>query len=351
MIFLTSLAAGILTFAFAPALIGLMGAEDKVAELAVAYLRINAVMCPFTSIVFAMDNYMRICGLIRRSMTLNIFMSCLQIALLVLLVVVCKLGLVGSALAIDLGMAVCGVIALIPFIRKKTLLKFVKPKFDRKVVKETLVCGSPTFLNNVAGRLFALVMNALLIRMGGTLAVSAFSVLMYCSDLVQPFLYGLCDSMQPSIGFNWGARAYDRVKSLVKCVFVSTAIVSAVAVAATALFPERIASVFVNRNDSELLALSTHALRLFGVEFCFWWFEYATQSFYNAIERPKQATVLTVLTAIVLPLIMAAALWKLGLDGLWLNQAATYAAVGLVAFVMLRKTQKELAARLKFDIK
>lgn len=115
LIFLTAIITGILMFAFAPSLIHLMGAENEVAKLAVTYLRINAVMNPLTTLVFAMDNYMRICGFIRRSMALNVFMSCLQIGLLVLFVVVLDLGLVGSALAINLGMATCSIIAIIPF--------------------------------------------------------------------------------------------------------------------------------------------------------------------------------------------------------------------------------------------
>lgn len=347
MIVSTAIVTGTLMFLFAPTLIGLMGAEDSVAELAITYLRINAVMNPLTCLVFAMDNYMKISGFIRGSMLLNLFMSALQISLLVLFVIVLDLGLVGSAMAINLGMATCSIIALIPFVRGKALLKFRKPKFKLQTLKETIACGSPTFLNNIAGRLFSLVMNVLLIRMGGTLAVSAFSVLMYCSDLVQPFLYGLCDSMQPSIGFNWGAQAYKQVKSLAKCVFTSTAVVSAVAVIVMFCFPRQIASIFVDSSDVELLNLSAHALQLFSIEFFFWWFGYASQSFFNAIEQPKKSTILTLSTAIVFPLIMVAALWPLGLDGLWLNQAATYVPVGIIAFVMLRKTQKELAPHMK----
>lgn len=337
---------GALMFTLAPTFISLMGAEDRVAELAVAYLRINAVMSPLTTLVFAMDNYLRICGFIRGSMMLNLFMSFLQIVLLVLFVAVWKMGLVGAALSINLGMATCALIALIPFFRGKALLKFRKPKFELQILRQTVACGSPTFLNNIAGRLFSLVMNALLIRMGGTLAVSAFSVLMYCSDLVQPFLYGLCDSMQPSIGFNWGARAYGRVKSLAKCVFTATAVVSAAAVLVMSLLPRQIASIFVNSSETDLLNLSAHALRLFSVEFLFWWFGYSAQSFYNAIEKPKNAAVLSLSTAIIFPLIMVALLWNLGLDGLWLNQAATYIPVGIIAFFMLRRTQKSLKSQL-----
>lgn len=59
------------------------------------------------------------------------------------------------------------------------------------------------------------------------------------------------------------------------------------------------------------------------------------------------SVILIVSTAIVFPLIMVVVLWPLGLDGLWLNQAATYVPVGIIAFVMLRRTQKSLALHIK----
>ena len=340
-------AAGILTgtvmFLFAPQIIHAMGAEDQVATLAVTYLRIAAVMGPLANLVFAMDNFLRISGFVRGSMLLNLLMSGIQLALLVLLVAVMKLGLVGSALSIQVGFSVCALVALIPFVLGKSVLKFRKPKFSTQMLKQIVACGSPTFLNNIAGRLFSLVMNVLLLRMGGTLAVSTFAVLMYCSDLVQPMLYGLCDSMQPAIGYNWGAESYKRVKALAKCVFISTAVVSVFAIVLMGSFPRQIVSIFIDSEETALLEMATRALKLFSIEFFFWWFGFAAQSFYNATQNPRNAAILTLSTAIVFPLIMVAVLWPLGLDGLWLNQAATYVPVGIIAFFMLRKTQKSLA--------
>lgn len=346
LIVLAGLLTGSVMFAFAPQIIRAMGAEEKVVSLAVTYLRIAAALGPLANLVFAMDNFLRISGFVRGSMALNLFMSGLQIGLVTLLVAVLRLGLVGSALAINTGFCICAVIALIPFLRGKCVLKFRRPKPTAQMLKRIVACGSPTFLNNIAGRLFSLVMNVLLIRMGGTMAVSTFSVLMYCSDLVQPVLYGLCDSMQPAIGYNWGAESYKRVKSLAKCVFSATAVVSAFAIGLMFGFPRQIASIFVGSGDIALLDSAAHALRLFSVEFLFWWFGYSAQSFYNAIQKPRNAAILTLSTAIVFPLIMVAVLWPLGLDGLWLNQAATYVPVGIIAFFMLHKTQKELAPRL-----
>ena len=341
-----SILTGTIMFLFAPQIIRAMGAEENVVRLAVTYLRICAAMGPTSNLVFAMDNYLRISGFVRGSMLLNILMSGLQLCLLVLLIVVLDLGLVGSALSINIGFSVCTFIALIPFLRGKSVLKFRKPKYSAALLKRIVACGSPTFLNNVAGRLFSLVMNVLLLRMGGTIAVSTFAVLMYSSDLVQPLLYGLCDSMQPAIGYNWGAESYKRVKTLAKCVFTATAVVSGFAILLMQTFPQQIVSVFVDKEETELLKMATRALKLFSIEFFFWWFGYSAQSFFNAIQKPRNAAILTLSTAIVFPLIMVAVLWPLGLDGLWLNQAATYVPVGIIAFFMLRKTQKSLADKM-----
>ena len=346
LIVLISIFCGCLTFLFAPGIMSLMGAEANVAQLAVTYLRISAVFGPLVSLVFAMDNFLRISGFVRGSMLLNLLMSALQIVMLILFVVVWKMGLIGSCLAIHIGMASCSFIAMIPFLMGKCVLKFRKPKLTLPMLKQIIVCGSPTFLNNMAGRLFSIIMNALLIRMGGTNAVAAFAVLMYASDLIQPMLYGLSDSMQPAIGYNWGAESFQRVKILAKCVFAATAVVSGFALLLTCGFPRHLASLFVEKGDTALLDLSAHALKLYSAKFLFWWFGFSSLGFYNAIQKPKNAAILTLSTAILFPLLMVLLLWPLGLDGLWLNQAAAYIPVGILAFRMLRKTQTELASHM-----
>ena len=63
---------GALLYALAPLLIRLMGAEGEFAELAVEYMRTYALFSPLTTIVFAMDNFLRICGMVRYSMFLNV---------------------------------------------------------------------------------------------------------------------------------------------------------------------------------------------------------------------------------------------------------------------------------------
>lgn len=55
-------------------LLRLMGAEGELLHLSVQYLQVYAICAPVTTIIFAVDNYLRICGKIKSSMFLNIFM-------------------------------------------------------------------------------------------------------------------------------------------------------------------------------------------------------------------------------------------------------------------------------------
>ena len=81
MIVLTGALIGGALYAAAPILIGMLGAEGDLARMAVEYMRVYAICSPVTTIVFAMDNYLRICSKIRRSLALNILMAVIGAAL------------------------------------------------------------------------------------------------------------------------------------------------------------------------------------------------------------------------------------------------------------------------------
>ena len=80
-------------------------------------------------------------------------------------------------------------------------------------------------------------MNMILVRLGGENAVSVYGVLMYADGFVQPLLYGMCDSLQPAVGYNWGAGKLSRVRAIEKCCFGASCIVSLASVVVIALLP------------------------------------------------------------------------------------------------------------------
>lgn len=341
LILMTGIGMGAFFYFTAPVLIQLMGAEGDLAELAITYIQVYALWSPLTTIVFAVDNFLRICGKIKSSMGLNILMSVLILVLEFLCLSVLDMGIGGSAVAVSLGMFICALVALYPFWRKKLVLRFCKPHFSYRLVRQIVASGSPIFLSNVAARLTSIVMNIVLLRVGGHAAVSVYGILMYAGDFFQQLLYGTCDSMQPAIGYNWGAGNGKRVKDLAKCCLASSAVISIAGTLIMLLFPEAIVALFLGQSEPDLLTMSVFALQLYSLTYLTRWFGFAIQSFLIALDKPFPATVLSVANAFVFPVILLAVLWPLNLNGLWLNTPVTSAMVSLLAVIILFRMRKK----------
>lgn len=342
MIIGTGVIMGAVLFAAAPFLIGLMGAEGEFARLAVQYLRVYALCSPFTTIVYALDNYLRISGFIRGSMGLNILMSALSVGLGFLFLGVFRWGIWASALASSGSMFLCALVGLILFLRGKAQLRFCKPRFTGQMVRQIISCGSPSFLQNIAGRVTSIIMNAILVRVGGETAVSVYGVLMYVDGFIQPLLYGMCDSVQPAVGYNWGARQYSRVRAIAKCCYVASAAVSIASIFVIALFPRQITGLFVSGAEADVMTLYVEALRLFCLTYLIRWVSFATQSFLLAIEKSLPASMISVSMAFVFPMVLLAVLWPLGLTGIWLNLAGASLLGAILSVFLLRGQRREL---------
>ena len=343
MIVTTGAVVGAILFFAAPLLIGLMGAEGEFASMAVAYLRVYALCSPVTTIVFAMDNYLRICGKVRTSMCLNIIMSVLSGVLEFVFLFVFRWGIWAAALGTCLGMMVCAVAALAFFCRGKLQLRFCRPRFTGRLIRLIIANGSPNFLNNIAGRITSILMNVVLIALGGEAAVSTYGILMYAEGFIQPLMYGMCDALQPAVGYNWGAGEYGRVKAIERCCFTASGILSMAAAVVIFLFPREIGGLFAQNGAADQVTVT--ALKLFSFTYLTRWFSFATQSYMLAIAKPFQASLISVCTALVFPVLLIGLLWPLGLTGLWLNFAGTsllaaLLSVGVMAhFIKTRKIE------------
>ena len=333
---------GGILYAAAPLLIRLMGAEGDFAELAVQYLRVYAISSPVTTIVFAMDNFLRISGMIRGSMMLNIIMSVISAGLEFLFLGILGWGIWAAALATCSGMFIAVALALIPFLRGRATLHFCRPHFHTAMIRQIISCGSPNFLNNIAGRITSILLNAILVRLGGETAVSIYGVLMYVDGFIQPLMYGMCDSLQPAVGYNWGAGKNSRVRQIERCCFTASGVVSLASVVVIALVPSQIASLFMSDADAAAMATAVTALQLFSLTYITRWFSFATQSYMLAIEKPLLASIISVSTALLFPVLLIVLLWPLGLTGIWLNFAGTALLAAVLSLIILLKKRGEL---------
>ena len=190
-------------------------------------------------------------------------------------------------------------------------------------------------------------MNAILLRMGGENAVSVYGILMYADGFIQPLLYGMCDSLQPAVGFNWGAGTYRRVTAIERCCFTASGILSVLSAAVLFLFPGQITRLFVGGDSAALLTMAEGAVRLFSATYLTRWFSFAAQSYMLAVEKPVSASIISVSTALLFPVLLILILWPLGLTGIWLNFAGTAVLAAILAAFLLHGFQKEMKRRMQ----
>ena len=333
---------GTLLYFGSPYLLAFLDASEEAQRLAVQYIRVYALFSPFITGGFALDNYLRISGKTKFGMWLSIIVSLVTALLEFVFLFVLRLDIWGAALASCLSMFAFVLVAFLPFALGKFTLHLTKPKFSIKTTKQIIKCGMPIFLSNISGRVTSVVMNKALISMGGDSAVAIFGIQMYLGEVLNPVIYGICDSTQPAIGYNWGARRFDRVKKLAKCIFTASALVSIVAFCAMWFLPDLLISLFTTSTDIAFLNEASRALKIFAVSKLFFWFAFSTQCYMTAVEKSFFATLISVGSAFIFPMIFIFALNSLGLTGLWLNAPLTMGACALMSIILLLIFRKEL---------
>ncbi|WP_051353820.1 MATE family efflux transporter [Atopobium fossor] len=321
MLFVGGIGMGLLMFFAAPLLISLQGATGELARISIIYLRIYALFIPVSGMMFAIDNYLKVCGKVNRSMGLNILMAVSGAIIEAILLIVFHLDVWAAALAYSLAMVIASVIGLWPFIRNKMVLSFVRPRPTVTITKQIVMAGFSAFLNNIAGRIVSIVLNARILALGGTQAISIFGIMMFTNSFVVALIYGTTDSLQPAIGYNWGAQNYKHAFDIGKSSFIVSAIFSLSYVVLLHFFPEFAVRIFIFNASDDFVVAATSAFDLLSLQWLTRWFVLACDAFLLACGQSNRAVWLSVASSIALPLATIVLLSPLGLTGVWLTSA------------------------------
>lgn len=320
LIFGISCVVGVVAYLCAGPLVRLMGADETVTALAVEYMRVYAVFSPLIMIFFALDNYLRICGKVRYSMLMNVFMALANIALDALFIVVFRWGIGAAALASSISLAAGTIIGFVPFLSRKLPLKLVRGGISLRLTGNILANGSSEFFSNISGSALMVIMNTVLLHLAGAAAVAAFSIVMYIDSIVKSLLFGMADSLQPAVSYNYGAGDRKRMFAIEKRLLLAGALLSILVLIGIQVGGEGLIPLFLEGGDDMLLEMSLRAMRLFSFAYLVCWFGIIISSFFTALNRPMFSLAVAFGQTLVFPLLCLSVLpWIWGLDGVWLT--------------------------------
>ncbi|MEG2669552.1 MAG: MATE family efflux transporter, partial [Oscillospiraceae bacterium] len=278
--------------------------KDKVlAEMAYDYMRIFLVGLPLFMPVFAMDNFLRVCGKSKYSMWVNIIVSILNVILDWVFIARMGLGIEFSALATVISMILGSALSFAPFFTKKITLHFSKPKMSMSEAVGIIYNGASEFFSTIASSLIATIVNVVLLTLGGAIAVASYGIVMYIDTLLVGILYGVLDSVQPVVSYNLGAKDKKRTLAFFKISSITTATLSLLCMFGILLFPENLANVFTKDNNAEIINMTVIALLLFAPSYLFTWFNMVASTFLTAMDKPRESMIIMTFRAIVFPLV------------------------------------------------
>lgn len=274
-------------------LLTLFGASPAIMQQAEQYLGVILAGSVFMGVGFGMNGFIRAEGNPRIAMLTMIIGAVLNTILDPIFIFWFKMGVRGAAIATVISQAVSAAWVLAYFLRGKSMLKLrlANLKVSREIAWSIVSIGFAPF----AMQLVASVLNAILTRQlqryGGDLAIAAMGILFSVNMLILMPVFGLNQGAQPLIGFNYGARRYDRVKRTLLLTIAAASVVVTLGFLAVELAPEFLIRLF-NRDSPELAAIGVAALRIFMLTLPVVGFQIASAGYFQAVGKPRQAMVL-----------------------------------------------------------
>lgn len=257
---------------------------------------------------------------------------------------VLHLGVRGSALATIISQSVTVIWTLQYFTGGKSLLKLTKKnmKLNKIVVKEITSIGMSPFAMQMAASLVTITFNKSLAIYGGDIAIGAFSLITSVTMLILMPIFGINQGAQPIIGYNYGAKQYDRVKKTVFYASAAATVITTLGFILVQLFPVQIISIF-NTSDQRLISIGSRGIRIDLLFFPIVGSSIVCTNYFQAIAKAKLSTILSLLRQVIMIiplLIILPPFFKL--DGVWMAQPIADVLSTAITLILAVKQMKTL---------
>jgi putative MATE family efflux protein len=317
-------------------------ASKVVLPLARSYLRIILIGTIFQNILFGLNAAIRGEGNPRIAMLSMLISVLLNLILAPIFIFWFHGGMAGAALATVIAQGVSAIWVVAYFFSGSSVLKFhaknLWPNWGRCLA--IMKVGSPAFAMMLANAVLQIAFAWQLGKYGGDTAISVWGIIYRVLMLVFMPIVGLNQGAQPIIGYNYGARQFDRVKRTLETAILAATAVTTCGFVVSMLFPTQLVHLFAE-DAHDLIPLGPHAMRICTIMLPIVGFQVVSTSYFQAVGKSRQAMILMLSRQVILliPAVMILP-YFFGLDGVWASlptaDFCSFAWTGICLIVELR---------------
>lgn len=340
LLLLTSVILMIVGYVFSRPILFAFGASEESFVYANEYLKIYLLGTVFSMIVTGMNGYINAQGFPRIGMLSTVLGAVTNIILDPIFIFGLDMGVSGAALATIISQAVSATWVLRFLLGKKAIIPLRRENMhiDKELTTETMKLGTSNFIMSGTNCLVQVVCNATLQTFGGDIYVGIMTVANSVREIFGLPVSGIVNGAQPVISFNYGAKAYKRVKQGINFNTIVGSAYTMIAWIVVVLFPKIWFDIF--SDDAVLADVGVYMLKIYFFGFVFMAFQFAGQSTFQALGDAKHAIFFSLLRKafIVVPLTIFLPRMGFGVVGVFLAEPISNVLGGLACFITMRMT-------------
>ncbi|QZY56429.1 MATE family efflux transporter [Crassaminicella profunda] len=320
----------------------ILGANDKILLFVKEYMRVIIFFAPIFILVDVLNCFVRNDRAPKLSMYAMIIGAIINCCLDYIFIFKFHWELSGAALATGISNILSITILLMHFMFKKGDLKFVRTRFVVNDMIRIFKNGFPNFLAEMSLAAVTLVFNLVLMKMLGEIGVSAYGIINYIHALMLMVFIGISQAVQPIISYNYGAKEYERARESFKLAVEVSVVFGICFFMSGILFGKNMVKLF-NNNNIELMELTTSGIKIYFINYLFMGVNMVTASYFQAIEKTKFSTIITLNRGLILIMAGLFILPKIfKINGIWITTPVAEAVTLFVCWVLLKTYKREI---------
>ena len=319
-------------------------ADEAVIEMGVTYARVAFMFAVVIMVAMAFEKIFQAVGRMNITMIGLMGGSVCNIILDPLLIFGIgpfpKMGIAGAALATGIGQMVPVVFYTIVYfvspIPVKLHRRYLRPR--KKMALQLYSIGIPAILNLALPSVLITFLNSLLAAFS-----QSYVVVLGIYYKLQTFLYlpanGIVQGLRPIIGYNYGAREYDRVRKIYRTAMGMCAAIMTLGTVLCLVLSGQLIGLF--SSNAETIAIGTQALRIICAGFIVSTISVVVSGALEGLGMGVQSLIISLCRYIIVIMPLAWLFCRvLGADGIWNAFWVTEVITAGISLVVYRKSVK-----------
>jgi putative MATE family efflux protein len=308
---------------FPEPILTISGATPDIMDLATQYLTVIGFGMPFIFFMIIANNLLRGSGDAVRPMAFMITATVVNIILDPFLIFGIgpfpEMGVRGAALATVIAQLLGAGLSFYYIVARKSVyrvkLAYLRPSLS--ILRDIYRVGFPSMIMQVTESVVFALFNHV-VSAFGSVALAAVGITIRIADLAWMPMWGASQGLLPIVGFNFGARLWDRLWRAVKLASGGLMLVTGVALVLLEIFAPELIAIF--SDDPELMAIAVPAMRIFLSTLVIVGPSILFITTFQGLSKGKEALILSLIRQFVffVPLLfLLPRIW--GISGVWLS--------------------------------